>query len=171
MCDSDKEKRDQYRENNNHQQSLDITTDCSEITTVVTNQLEITINQSEGTINKQHPIMSATDAPNLTDIEMDILQLSDLEKACFTNDTHLLSDLISSGVNINDHNQIGVTPLMIAVYRGHAHCVDSLLTHNAEVVQGSSILLSRLHLTCLTGDRETLILLAHNEDDSNYKVV
>lgn len=57
----------------------------------------------------------------------------DLFTAARSGDLKALNELILAGHSLNEKNQLGHSPLMIAAYNGHYGAVDLLIKHGADV--------------------------------------
>lgn len=74
------------------------------------------------------------------------------EQAIIANDLATVSELLQSGVAVNQKNPLGLTPLMVAVGRGYLQLVEILLTAGADVhILDSRMGASALHKAAQRG--------------------
>ena len=101
-----------------------------------------------------------------------------LFKACEEGKIDQLQDIINQGVNLNQTNYAGKTPLMVAAEKGHLECVKLLIDNSAAVNTLSPSMfhkrivhtgMSALHFAILGGHSRCVELLLNNGADANQR--
>ena len=83
----------------------------------------------------------------------------DLEVAAFNGDVDELAELIADGADIDALNKYGMTPLMIAVTRGHAPLAGWLIERGADLDHTAKYGMSALMLAAVYGHTDILAAL------------
>lgn len=69
---------------------------------------------------------------NLTDIDFDLgIGMTLLHRCSEAGRLDFIEELIGRGANANKANEVGVTPLQMAIYGGNEECVRYLIAHGA----------------------------------------
>jgi ankyrin repeat protein len=76
---------------------------------------------------------------------------NDLELVAFNGDVDELAQMIAEGADINALNKYGMTPLMIAVTRGHSPLTKWLIEHGADLDHTAKYAMSALMLAVVYG--------------------
>jgi ankyrin repeat protein len=104
---------------------------------------------------------------------------SALHYCCKTNNTKnkdkhdiqmkIMSELISSGVSVNDVTNNGTSPFLIACENGDLEIIEFLIKKNADINKKSAIGLSPLCHAVIIGNQEVAEVLLDNGADINVK--
>ncbi|MGI4790438.1 MAG: ankyrin repeat domain-containing protein [Janthinobacterium lividum] len=92
---------------------------------------------------------------------------SPLHDAAFSGNQENILVLLRGGVDINERNRYGWTPLMTAVTKDHLDCIRLLLDHGADLHAISDDGMTALHQAALYGKIDAAKLLISLEADVN----
>ena len=92
-----------------------------------------------------------------------------IHKAAFRGDIEKIKTLIKEGANPNALTRGGLTPLMLAVQKGHKDITAYLITHGADVNAKGENGFTALHSACLHRNYEIAEVLLDNGADVNAR--
>ena len=92
----------------------------------------------------------------------------DLEMAAFNGAADELERIIADGADIDARNKYGMTPLMIAVTRGHGPLVAWLIEHGADLDHTAKYGMSALMLAVVYGHLDMVEALARADARTDF---